>query len=199
MILLLCPKGFTVFEIKSPVSLLLMLYQTIRWATYTVQRARSFNIMSRVASATGESILISSFHCNGSDMGFLDVDSFLFTLEMSGEAVSPLWASSEQLQTLMRQPLPHVLLPLPRTDIHPPRSAHTCLRHLLPWHWPTPSNSDLKTHRGRTEGSPPSARDQKMLSSTTVMNIRIQRHLLLLQPGQIHATLSNSMLLICLQ
>ncbi len=95
MIVLFGLKRFIICKIKSPtcsfVHPFVYCWGYIRpCVEQSRQKVRSFNIISKVASVTGESIPVSSFHCNGSDMGLLDFDSFLFTLEMSGEAVSPL-------------------------------------------------------------------------------------------------------------
>lgn len=92
------------------------------------QKARSFNIMSKVSSLTGESIPTSTFHRNGSDGGgFLRFDASYFPSEMSQEAVSAPPAGrglpSEPPLTCTRNPLRRALLPRPHSNTpHHPSS-----------------------------------------------------------------------------
>lgn len=73
------------------------------WATR--ERDRSFNIMSKVASVTGESIPISSLQRNGSDRSFLDFWQFSFHFgNVRGSCFSPVGPPQSSLRPWRANP-----------------------------------------------------------------------------------------------
>lgn len=96
------PKGFGSFKIESPTT---SLFRGCSRSCSELkrQKAGSFNITSKTTLVTGELIPVFSFHCNGSDRGFLVIWLF-FPLPLTfgkcqGELFLPK-VSSEQLKTL---------------------------------------------------------------------------------------------------
>lgn len=116
-ILLLCLEGFIILKIKSFIQSPLCLWSRPSDLVFSGVDRRPGHLIScqKWPQLQVNRSPISSLYCNGSGRDFLDFDTSLYTLEMSGEAVPALQASSEHLKTLTLQPLLHALILL----LHP--------------------------------------------------------------------------------